>query len=79
MNEVNALIWPSPEGIGVVDRSLWEHTVDVCLETGFIPAVPPDEALRSDLARAALAELVDIDTMGMSYAKSTVEITKDGA
>jgi NitT/TauT family transport system substrate-binding protein len=78
MNEVNALIWPSPAGIGVVDRSLWEHTVEICLEAGFIPAAPSEEALRSDLARAAVAELVDIDTAGLSFAKSTVEITPDG-
>jgi NitT/TauT family transport system substrate-binding protein len=78
MNEVNALIWPSPTGIGVVDRAIWEHTVKVCLEAGFISAAPPDEALRTDLARAALAELVDIDTAGLSFAKSTVEITPGG-
>jgi NitT/TauT family transport system substrate-binding protein len=79
MNEVNALIWPSPDGIGVVDRALWEHTVAVCLEAGFIPAASAEDALRSDLARAALAELVDIDTAGLSFAKSTVEITPGGS
>jgi NitT/TauT family transport system substrate-binding protein len=78
MNEVNALIWPSPAGIGVVDRSLWEHTVEVCLEAGFIPARPAEDALRTDLAQAALAELADFDTSGLSFAKSTVEITPDG-
>jgi NitT/TauT family transport system substrate-binding protein len=78
MNEVNALVWPSPEGIGIVDAALWQHTADVCLETGFIPSAPPDDAVRNDLARAALADLVDIDTAGLSYAKSTIEITPDG-
>jgi NitT/TauT family transport system substrate-binding protein len=78
MNEVNALIWPSPAGIGVIDRSLWEHTVGVCLEAGIIPATPAEEAFRTDLAQAALAELVDIDTSGLSFAKSTVEITPEG-
>jgi NitT/TauT family transport system substrate-binding protein len=78
MNEVNALIWPSPAGIGVVDRAIWEHTVEVCLDAAFIPAPPPKEALRADLAQAALAELIDIDTAGLSFAKSTVEITPGG-
>jgi NitT/TauT family transport system substrate-binding protein len=78
MNEVNALIWPSPSGIGVVDPSLWQHTVDVSLEAGFISAPPPSEALRTDLARAALAELVDIDTAGLAFSKSTIEITPGG-
>ena len=47
MNEVNALIWPSPAGIGVVDDATWQHTVEVCLEAGFIPTPPPEEALRT--------------------------------
>jgi NitT/TauT family transport system substrate-binding protein len=78
MNEVNALVWPAPQGIGFIDPALWKHTVDVCLEAGFIPAPPPDDAVRSDLAKAALAELVDIDTTGLSFAKSPIEITPDG-
>jgi NitT/TauT family transport system substrate-binding protein len=78
MNEVNALVWPSPAGLGVVDPTLWEHTVDVCLGAGFIPSAPPAEAVRSDLALAALAELPDLDTTGLSFAKSTIEITPDG-
>jgi NitT/TauT family transport system substrate-binding protein len=78
MNEVNALIWPSPSGIGVVGASLWQQTVNVCLEAGFIPAPPDSEALRTDLARAALAELADIDTAGLAFAKSTIEITPGG-
>jgi NitT/TauT family transport system substrate-binding protein len=78
MNEVNALVWPSPAGLGVVNPTLWEHTVDVCLGAGFISSAPPAQAVRSDLARAALAELPDLDTTGLSFAKSTIEITPDG-
>ena len=78
MNEVNALVWPSPDGIGVVDDTLWQHTVDVLLLAGAIPAPPADEAVRTDLAKAALAELADNDTAGMSFAKSPIEITPDG-
>jgi NitT/TauT family transport system substrate-binding protein len=78
MNEVNALIWPSPAGLGVVDQGLWDHTVDVCLQAGFIPGPPGDDALRTDLASSAIAELADLDTTGLSFAKSTIEITPDG-
>jgi NitT/TauT family transport system substrate-binding protein len=78
MNEVNALIWPSPDGIGVVDDATWQHTVDVLLLAGAIPARPADDAARTDLAKAALSELADIDTAGMSFAKSPIEITPDG-
>jgi NitT/TauT family transport system substrate-binding protein len=78
MNEVNALVWPSPTGLGVIDQALWDHTVDVCLAGGFIPSAPPPEAARSDLAEAALAELSDLDTTGLAFAKSMIEITPDG-
>ena len=78
MNEVNALIWPSPDGIGVVDDAAWQHTVDVLLLASAIPSRPTDDAARADLAKAALSELADIDVAGMSFAKSPIEITPDG-
>ena len=28
MNEINKLIWPSPNGIGVIDEAAWDKTVD---------------------------------------------------
>jgi NitT/TauT family transport system substrate-binding protein len=34
MNEINPLIWPSPNGIGIMDPALWQQTVDVS------PALP---------------------------------------
>ena len=33
MNEINKLIWPSPDGIGVIDKADWDQTVDVALNT----------------------------------------------
>ena len=34
MNEINALIWPSPDGIGILDADLWQQTVEISLELG---------------------------------------------
>ena len=28
MNEINKLVWPSPDGIGMVDEAAWDQTVD---------------------------------------------------
>jgi NitT/TauT family transport system substrate-binding protein len=78
MNEVNPLIWPSPEGIGVMDPAAWQHTVDVCIAAGVIPAVPAPDAYRTDLALAALATLGGLDTTGEAFVKGTVEIVPDG-
>ena len=78
MNEINPLIWPSPNGIGVMDPALWQQTADISLEAGIITAAPPADAYRTDLAEAALAELADADTKGASFVKGTVEVTPGG-
>ena len=78
MNEVNPLIWPSSGGIGVMDPDEWQHTVDVCIAAGVIPAASLPDAYRTDLALAALATLEGLDIAGEAFVKGTVEIVPDG-
>jgi hypothetical protein len=52
--------------------------VDVSLEAGIIPAAPPEDAYRTDLAEAALEGLTDLDTTGTSFQKGTVTVTEGG-
>jgi NitT/TauT family transport system substrate-binding protein len=78
MNEINGLIWPSPNGIGVMDEAAWEQTVTTLLETALIAAAPPTGAYRTDLAEAALSGLADLDTTGESFVKRDVPITPGG-
>ncbi|MGK2850660.1 MAG: ABC transporter substrate-binding protein [Candidatus Limnocylindrales bacterium] len=78
MNEINPLVWPSPNGIGLVDAASWQQTVDVAIGAGIITEAPPADAYRTDLAEAALAALADADTKGASFAKGTVEVTPGG-
>jgi len=77
MNEINALVWPAPNGIGIMDPALWQQTVDVSLEAGIIKAAPPAEAFRIDLATAALAGITE-DTKGGDFQKGVVEVTEGG-
>jgi NitT/TauT family transport system substrate-binding protein len=77
MNEINALVWPSPDGIGIMDPAKWQQTVRVSLEAGIIAAEPPDGAYRTDLAAAALAGITD-DTRGADFQKGVVELTEGG-
>jgi len=77
MNEINPLIWPSPAGIGILDASQWQQTVDISLESGIIAEAPPDDAFRTDLAEAAL-DGIDGDTTGEDFTKGTVEVTPGG-
>jgi NitT/TauT family transport system substrate-binding protein len=78
MNEVNALVWPSPAGIGILDPTLYKQTVDISLDAAIIKAAPPAEAARTDLAQKALDALTDQDTKGAGYTKGTVEVTEGG-
>jgi NitT/TauT family transport system substrate-binding protein len=77
MNEVNALIWPSPNGIGIMDPARWQQTVDVSLGAKIITAPPPADAYRTDLAQKALEGITD-DTQGADFQKGVVEVTEGG-
>ena len=78
MNEINPLIWPSPNGIGMMDKALWDQTVGVATEAKILPEAPPADAYRTDLAEAALANITDVDTKGADFKKGTVEVTEGG-
>ena len=80
LNEVNALIWPAPFGIGVMDPAQFTNTVDISLEFGVIKSSPTGGAFRLDLAEAAVAALRDdgIDVNGANYQKLMVEVTPGG-
>ena len=77
MNEINPLIWPSPDGIGMLNADLWQQTVDISLDSGIITEAPSDDASRTDLAEAAL-EGIEEDTTGEDFTKGTVEVTPKG-
>jgi NitT/TauT family transport system substrate-binding protein len=81
LNEINALIWPSPAGIGVIDQALWDQTVEIATAQGIIAAAPGADAFRNDLAQQALDRLTASgeDVTGDGYAKQVVELTEGGA
>ena len=80
LNEINKLIWPSPGGIGVMDRDLWDQTVDVATSEGVIEAAPGAGAFRTDLAETALAKLnaEGLDTTGNTYQPTTITLNEGG-
>lgn len=77
LNEVNALIWPSPNGIGMMDQALWDQTVNVAMEGQVISQPPAAEAYRTDLTEQALQGL-EGDTRGLNFTKREVEVTPGG-
>jgi NitT/TauT family transport system substrate-binding protein len=85
MNEINKLIWPSPDGIGVIVESAWDQTVDVALNTendqgSTVITEEPDElAYTNEYIEKALAELPDLDTKGDSFEAIEVALEPGGA
>ncbi len=79
MNEVNALIWPSPQGVGVMNQKAFTRTASISRQFGVIKKLPKG-AFRSDLAKAALNALKakGIDVTGTKWRKSTVTLRAGG-
>jgi NitT/TauT family transport system substrate-binding protein len=78
LNEINALIWPSPDGLGIMNDDLYQQTVDIAVEFEVIPEPPAAAALRKDLAQQAIDNLGGADTNGESFTKQTIEVTPGG-
>jgi NitT/TauT family transport system substrate-binding protein len=78
LNEINALIWPSPNGIGMLDDALYQQTVAISTEFAVLSAPPDEGAVRTDLAEQALAGLTDLDTTGEGFEKLVIEVTPGG-
>ena len=77
MNEINALVWPSPVGVGMIDPVFWQQTVKVATNGGVIKKLPSIDAYTTDLVKEALTGITD-DTKGADFKKGTVEVTAGG-
>lgn len=79
MNEINSLIWPSPTGIGLLDKGTWAQTVSIATKYGILKKEPSDTAFRTDLAKKALDALDSkIDVRGAGFRKATVQLLEGG-
>jgi NitT/TauT family transport system substrate-binding protein len=85
-NEVNKLLWPSTDGLGVIQKKSWDQTVKIALgtkdDTGstIITAQPPATAYSNKYVDAALKELKaeGVDVMGTSFKPLTVVLKEGG-
>jgi NitT/TauT family transport system substrate-binding protein len=77
LNEINKLIWPSPQGIGMMDQALWDQTVQISVEGGVISEPPSEDAFRTDLAQEA-HQYLSGDVAGASFEPVEVEVTPGG-
>jgi NitT/TauT family transport system substrate-binding protein len=87
MNEINQLIWPAPDGVGVINQEAWDRTVEIAqttpnLDGATVLTAPPDAgAYTNDIVTEALANLQDlgVDTTGDSYQPTDVTLNEGGA
>jgi NitT/TauT family transport system substrate-binding protein len=80
LNEINALIWPSPSGIGQIDKAAWDQTVQISTTYEVLKSKPNEGAFRNDLAKKAADALKSsgADVIGASYKKAKVAVTPGG-
>jgi NitT/TauT family transport system substrate-binding protein len=87
MNEINKLIWPAPNGVGVIDEAAWDRTVQIAMETPnlegatVLTAPPSDGAWTNDIVSEAITALqgLGVDTTGASFAPIEVTLEEGGA
>ncbi len=85
-NEVNKLVWPSPNGAGIIDEALWNQTVDVAMNaknlegTTVITEAPDETGYTNEYVEKALTELTaeGVDVKGESYEPIEVTLNEGG-
>jgi NitT/TauT family transport system substrate-binding protein len=80
MNEINALIWPAPKGIGIMDPAAYARSAKIVATYGKLKKTPGHETYRTDIAQAALAGLkaAHVDVYGRNWKKKTIKLTSGG-
>jgi NitT/TauT family transport system substrate-binding protein len=86
MNQVNKLIWPSPQGIGTVDKAEWNKTVKIAEHTKnadgqtVLSGAPAPGAYDMTYTEKALSDLkkMGLNTTGAGFKPITVTLTPGG-
>ena len=80
LNEINALIWPSPLGVGIMDQALWDQTIQIATDEQILQSAPEGTAFVTDIAQEAVdnLEALGVDVVGDSWQRVTVELIEGG-
>lgn len=86
-NEVNKLIWPSTNGVGIIDEAAWKQTVEIALGTKneqgntIISEEPPETAYSNEYVEKALEELEadGVDVKGSDFEPIEVTLNEGGS
>jgi NitT/TauT family transport system substrate-binding protein len=66
MNEINKLIWPSPQGVGMLDTKAWDQTAKISQETKNLEG------------KTVLTKAPDAKAQDMTYLKKALDELKAG-
>jgi NitT/TauT family transport system substrate-binding protein len=87
MNEVNKLIWPAANGVGVIDTAAWDRTVGIASGTKnldgktVLTKAPDANSWTNDIVNEAVKQLKDagVDVNGSGFKAIEVTLTEGGA
>jgi NitT/TauT family transport system substrate-binding protein len=80
MNQIDALTWPNPSGIGIMNKADFDRTAQISKQFGVIKNAPSAGAYRTDLAAQAVAQLKKqgLDVYGKNWKPLSVKVTPGG-
>jgi len=82
MNEINKLIWPNKNGVGVMNPGAFKTTAAIALKYKVIKKPASSKAYDAELAKSAVQYLRNhvkgIDVYGKSYKPASVTVTPGG-
>jgi NitT/TauT family transport system substrate-binding protein len=80
MNEINKLIWPNENGIGIMDEGDYDTTVQIATDYDIVKNDPGDGVYTTEYAEDAVSQLEDedVDVKGEDYEAPEVEVTEGG-
>jgi NitT/TauT family transport system substrate-binding protein len=80
MNEINKLIWPAPQGVGVMNPVAFVRTAAIAKQFKVISKPATKAAYRTDLARAAntMLKKQGVNTTGASWKAVKITVTAGG-
>ncbi len=80
MNEINALIWPAPGGVGIMQAADFNRTAKIARQFKVIKKAPAAGEYRTDIAKAAVAMLrkQGVNVVGAGWQKGNLTLTEGG-
>lgn len=78
LNEVNRLIWPSPQGIGMMNDQRWVETAEISHRYGVTKTLADRSAYTNEFVQKALESLKDVDTRGLGWKPKVVTLQAAG-